>query len=137
MHRDNTDFRGRRDSDPFLQEPHFDEDAELTARRVVPLENGTAVRSAVNGVGAAGGFRLSPLVVALVVLAAIAAGAAGGIGIIAYKARQSVRIDGESDPHTDVVTTGSREMKASAKADTIPEAEPAESIPVASDTSQV
>lgn len=76
------------DADDSLPTPHFDTEATLTARPVVPLAEGVAGQAYASR-GPRAGQSWSPLLLVLIVVGAVGLGVATGLGIGFYKNRQA------------------------------------------------
>jgi len=77
------------DADDSLSTPHFDAEATLTARPVVPLAEGVAAGQAYAPRNMKTGKSRNPLLLVLIVLGAIGLGVATGLAIGFYKNRQT------------------------------------------------
>jgi type IV secretory pathway VirB10-like protein len=86
--------------DEPLPTPHFDAEATLTARRVVPLSEQDTSRRQHGGYakGAAKPFWKRPALLALIVLVAIGLGVAAGFAISMYRNRQTAQTPAASAP---------------------------------------
>lgn len=90
--------------DEPLSSPHFDAEATLTARPVVPLSEQEAFQRQYGGYAgrAATPFWKRPALIALIVLSAIGIGVAAGLAIGIYKSRQNAQAPIVSAPPSTV-----------------------------------
>jgi hypothetical protein len=93
-----------------LPTPHFDAEATLTARPVVPLTDQEAYQMNYAARGAAKPFWRRPALLALIVLAAVSVGVAAGFAIGIYRNRNAAVTPVATAPSSTVQDTGGDEV---------------------------